>query len=469
MLLTLLTLPALAAEVVWLSPPSDEDRARVAQQAGAKGPPLEPIDLLAAATRWTADDERALEALDRTLAHSRRYEGQLDGEVLILRDLDGPLARIGAIRDDADRSRVFAALLYQGFAANRLGDASEAAPYRAVVNGEPIERPWLDAIALDPEREATPYEIAEAPQRVAYNQARARLAGVLPATLTPKGLPEQARLVVDGRTVEPGPSGNVKVRPGRHLVHVELDGRIVGRWDARVASGDDVIVTLPLSKAVLTDLVDAAVSNRPLPGEIGALVKALGGEVWLATPGDKAPSVWSLTPTAVTEVELERAATERGDGAPVELSVGALGGWLSSGDFYAQDPANAPRTRATVNAIALGGWASADVAFGPVRLGAGVDLLATTGAHHAALTGDGATRLRPVPHVAAGVKVAQVTAGYLFPYHPALGARARLPLGPVELRLQGWYGLPADRSRPDGSTWDALPVRVLVGGGGVRF
>ncbi|MCB9697958.1 MAG: hypothetical protein H6738_14360, partial [Alphaproteobacteria bacterium] len=433
MFLSLLVVAAQGAEVVWLEPPTDAWRASVAALAKASGPALSPVDLRAAATRWTAADDEALRRVDAALAQARTYETQLDGELLILRDLEGPVTAVSALRDPADRGRLFAALAYQGFAANRyfgdqLGTDEAAAPWRSEVNGQPLERPWLDAIALAPSREATAYEIAEAPQRVAYNALRGRVTQALPATVTPRELPGGASLRVDGSPAAPDVSGNLKVTPGRHLVQVEQDGHILARFDATLRSGDDLVVALSPSESAWTSFLATVDDGMPIPAEIRPLVEALGGEVWVARPdgGGGAPTVLSLSALGVRQVPLTPVQAPSAEPSPDASagrgglawggSVGLAAGWLSSGDFYAQDPANAPHAVATVNAAAVGGFAEGHLAVGLLRAGAGVDLLATPGPWHVALTGDTSTRFRPLTQVFVGLPFAVVTAGWLFPY-----------------------------------------------------
>jgi hypothetical protein len=467
-----------ATEVVWLDTPSDADRLRVAEVSAAKGPPLAPVDLLAAATRWTDADDQALRNLDTAVAQARAYETQLDGEILILRDLAGPIAAVTALRDDNGRGRLFGALTYQGFAANRLfGDDlathAEAAPWRVEYAGRAFEKPWVDAVALEPDREATAYDIAEAPQRIAFAEVRAGLAELLPATLTPKELPADVTIVVDGRQRPAEASGNVKVRPGRHLVHLEREGRIVARWDLRVGPGDDVPLTLPVTDGLWQAFVAGLAPGVAVPEELKPLLTAMGGEVVLADNGDEGPEAFLVTTTEVRALDLAPADTTTAANVPgvkLLLSVGALGGWFSSGDFYTQDPANVPRTEASVNAAAAGVWLSGDAVMGLAAVGLGVDVLVPLGEHHVALTGDDTTmRVRPIPHLAIGVKQAQVTAGFLFPYHPAIGGRLRLPLSMLEVRLAGWVGLPGEQTRDDLSTYDRLSVYTVNGGLGAAF
>ncbi len=477
---------ASASEVVWLEPPSDADRIRVAEAAAAKGPALEPVDFLAAATKWTEADDAALKNLDTSVEQARAYETQLDGEILILRDLSGPIAAVTALRDDNGRSRLFAALSYQGFAANRLwGDElatnSDAAPWRVEYAGRTFEKPWVDAVALEPDRETTAYDIAEAPQRIAFAEVRAGLAELLPATLTPKGLQlaglpsgeglaADLSLVVDGRPSPVSASGNVKVRPGRHLFHLEHEDHIVARWDVTVGPGDDVPLALPVPDAAWQSFVAGLAAGVPVPEELKPLIEAMGGAVVLARNGEEGPEAFVVNAGGVRALDLAPAATA--DEEPyidVLVSVGLLGGWFSSGDFYTQDPVNVPQTKASVNAATAGLWLSGDILRGLLAAGLGMDLLVPIGEHHVALTGDSAVRSRPIPHVALGIRQAQVTAGFMLPYHPAVGARLRLPLPMMEARLGGWIGLPGEETRDDLSTYDRLSVYTVTGGIGAAF
>lgn len=466
-----------AAEVLWLAPGSAADRARVAAAAGASSEAVDAAEVRTAATAWTEADEEAYANLERALAEARTYETRLDGELVIMRDLDGPVAAVGAVRDEADRGRLFAALAYQGFAVDRffgddLAAAAEAEPYRALLNDVAVERPWRDAVALDPERAVTAYEIAEAPQRVAYGAVQTLVTDALPASITPRGLPEGGQLVVDGRPAAVGPSGNVKLPPGRHLLHVLLSDRIAARWDVTLASGASAEVQVPLDDATWTSFVSELAPGGSVPEPVAACVRAIGGALWVVSPGDDGLRVLEVTPGGVEAVALEDPPPTdivRSSSDGVVFGAGLLGGWLSSGDFYTQDPGAVPRERGTVNATTLGLYLDIDGEVGPLVFGGGVDALLPLGADHIALTGEGSTRLRAYPHLEVGVRYAVATVGYLLPYHPGAGAELRLPLGPAEVRLHGLVGLPRQGTRSDDTTYDYLPVYAVLGGAGVRL
>lgn len=468
---------ALAAEVVWLDPaPSEQETLRVAAAAGAKGAPLRPIDLRGAATAWGPADDEAYRVLDETLRDVRMFETRLDGELLIMRDLDRPIQQIGIVRGETDRDRLFAALAYEGFAVDRffmekLESDERAATYRADV-GTVVERPWLDAVALDPDREVTPYDIAEAPQRVAYEVVREVVRRALPAEIRTVGIPADVIVSVDGRVPRPGATGGYRVVPGRHLVHAERDGVVLARWDLRLPPAGSAEISLPLSDADWTAFADAVrLGYSPaVPEGLLPSIAALGGEVWLAhVDGRGNVEATRLTADDVEPVTLGRA-PQQGDEGGFSLAATLGAGWMYSGDFYAQDPANSPHAVATVNAVTtnVGGEVAWDWRL--FRAVGGVDLHYTFGQYHFALYGDASTRVRTALWLGAGIRWAQLTLGFLFPYHPVGGLIGNVPLAEgLEVRMGAYLGGPSQRSRAVGDPYNTEALWGAWAGIGYRL
>ena len=468
---------AQAAEVVWLSPPSAEDAARLGDYAGARGGPLTPLDLQVTGVDVGPADAAAYERLAAALVQVRAYETRLDGELLIMEELAAPIGAVGVVRNANDRAALFAALAYQGFAVDRyfaddLGVDDRAAAYRITVDGAAIPKPWTDAVALDPERDVTPYDIAEAPQRVRYNQRRASVARQLPARLVPVDLPAGASIVVDGRVTPVGPTGTISVVPGRHLVHVEIGGRVAARFDVRLGVGDKAELTVPISNALIDGWTQALVAGQSpaTPPALAPAIAALGG-VWIATPGPEGPVAWSIGPDGPSAVAFPKdvGPDAESDGS---IAVGLSSGWLSTGDFYTQDPVNTPNTAAAVNAATVGGGASFDLDFGAARVGFGVDVAVTLGADHVALFGpDGRTRLRTTPWVGVGIKPVGLVFGWTFPHHPAGGLRLAIPLGHSGLELRGLAlaGLGLTRDRAGAESYQGSALYAANAGVGWRF
>ncbi len=476
---------ASAAEIVWMNAADPGLAERLGATAGATRPPLGPMDLMSAPYDTDAADDAAYAALASTLAKVRAYETRLDGELIIMEDLGAAIQGVTLIRDDKDRDALFASLAYQGFAVDRffgssLASDERAAAYRATVNETVVEAPWVDAVAIAPTREITPYEIAEAPQRIAYGDVQRLVAGALPARLALEGLPAGARVVLDGAPVTLDATGTVAVPPGRHFVHVSLEDFIIGRYDVRVGPAERKPLDLPVDTAEWDTWMAAFEAGEeppgPLPPWLAKAVEALGGEVWLARAlSPQVAAVWKLSQTGQVLVEQLKLAAPREDepaGAVEVTGWTHLGwGWLNSNDFYLQDPSNQEPTFATVNASSGVGGLGVDLDVVRVlRFGVGVDALLPTGDGHVALTGDGSTRVRVQPRFAAGLRWVQVTAGYTFPYHMNVGGTAQIPLGAgSELFASAAYGLPPTATRDDGTVWEGSRIVTAYGGFGWRL
>lgn len=453
---------ALAADLVWLDAPSPSDRARVAALPGVTGE-RSPDALRGAATDVRPSDDDAYRRLDETLVAVRAYESKLDGEVVIMDDLQTALDAITVVPEPSSRDVVFRALAYQGFAVQRyyadaLGEDPSGEPWRAALGGEAAVRPWVDAVALIPDRDVTPYDIAEAPQRVAFGQVRTRVLDALPGGLRVTGLPKGAELVVDG-SPRPSDGATLRVPPGRHYVHVRQGGAVMARWTVDLAPGATEALAFDDPSPAWDAFLAGLSEGSAVPGPVQQAVTAVGGEIWLARTGSKGPEVFRVTPTAVSAVELPKdagAAPERGG---LSVSAGIWGGWLSSGDFYTQAPDVAPRERSTVNAVTLVPNVGLDLDVGMLRVGAGFEMPWHPGEHHVALTGAARLAVRPTPHVWMGLPWIQGTVGYVFPYHPMVGGRAAVPLpAGLEARGEARVGLPSTRTRADDTTYDTLPL-----------
>lgn len=474
MLVTLLAPAALAAEVVWIDVVSDPDRVRIVDAAAASGPGLRPLDLRAAATRINPADDTAYARLATALRDVHRYESELDGERLIMDDLQAAIGAVGIVRDPADRVALFGALAYQGFAVDRYFESTlltdpNAAPWREIQGGVAYPAPWVDALALEPDRDVTPYDIAEAAQRQRFGDAKRASAGWLPAALVPVQWPAGAVLFVDGREVAPDAAGTVKVAPGHHYAHAVLDGAVIARWELDVESIARVELAPPIDDASFASFLANPGAFDVPPAGLRDAIGALGGEVWLAKSGPEGPVAWVVTPTEVRPAALpasERAPRGRKDGGGngFQARIDAFGGWFGSQDLWLQAPTSTEPGYGDVNVLALGVGVGADYAFGPLLVGAGVDGVLPVGGP--ALTGDARLPVRPYPHVRAGLRRAQLTAGWMFPWYPTIGAIGSIPLvGPLELRPRVAVGLPTtwERSFVDWETTPAVTAALGIG------
>ena len=194
--------------------------------------------------------------------------------------------------------------------------------------------------------------------------------------------------------------------------------------------------------------------------------------MYVGRSGGREPQVFDISGSVVAIVDKPRPSTVEAPPASspaLEVRVGALGGWFASGDFYLQDP-TVPRTRGTVNAVTIGGFASVEVPVGAARIGAGLDVHVPLGELHVARTGDTETRVRPIPHIAAGLPWLQVALGWVFPYHPAGGLRGRVPLTErLDAHAMAWASPAFDRQRADDSVYEGGALFTAAAGVGLRF
>jgi hypothetical protein len=470
----------LAADLVVVGNLPPEARARIEAMDGTDTV-VTGLAFRATGSDRTEDDDAAIAHLPETLAAVRPFELKLDGELVIMDDLEVAIADVQLLPNVDARGKLFEALVYQGFAVDRYFggalDDDEATSWRAELDGTLVVRPWRDAAALEPEREVTPYEIAEAPQRVAYGTLRDAVRNALPGGVRIEGVPERAIVYLDGEPIDAA-RGTLRVPPGRHFIHVQqAEGgttRVLARWTVDLAPASSETLAMDLPDEVWRAFVRGLDESSTVPEPIAERIDARGGVVRFARMVGGSPTVFEVTPDTVTRLEVGRAPRARtarevgADGVSLAFSAGA--GWLNSDDFYLQAFDEAPRTRATVNSFALVPGVSADYDLGLFRAGLGVDMAVTTGPNHIARFGEQSTRLRPYPHLAVGVRYAQLTAGYLFPHHPTGGLRATIPIANgFELRADGRAGLGSTRTRADGTDAEIQPVYTVFGGVGWRL
>lgn len=456
-LLLLVTLPASAGDVLFLSEPDAELRARLLSQEG--GDVVTAGDLTTT-DAWTDADDQAFTSLAASLTDARTYETRLDGELVIMQQLALPIEKITAIRGEEDRRALFAALAYQGFAVDRffgddISSDERAADFRATVDGRTLPSPWGDAVAIAPDSPVTPYEIADATVRARYEEVRAHVRTALPALLVPE-LPNGVDLYIDGHPTEVGAAGTVKLAPGLHYAHAQLDGVILERWTVTLSPAERADLQLRHDPAEVSDwLATFASSPAAPPASIGKNITTRGG-LLVVDPAAKAAYRVSgggePVATPLAGPPKEPSDSDADDGLSIDVALG--GGWLGSQDFYYQDPTAAEATAATVNAGTVGLAAGLAYDMGLFRAVGGVDVMLPLGAAHAARYGSSNLRLRPTPFVGAGIRPIQAVVGYTLPYHLTFGARLAVPItSGLEIRGSAMAGPPPKRTRSDDTIW----------------
>lgn len=431
---------------------------------------------LAPPAAWTEVDDAAVEHLAQELALVGPLKDQLDGELQIMRRLEGALAAVDLVRAQ-DRDLAWRALVFQGYAVHRyfqdtLATDPAAAPWRQAlggVGGELAVAPWLRAIALDPERVPTAEELPDEPQRVAYTELRARRLLEPGATVQVEGA---ATLVVDGR---PAPARKALLMPGLHQVALVIDGELAVRERVDLAAGETRTLR-PLASAArlqaLGETLAAAKGPVLLAPEVLARLEGLEAPVALLVEVDGDTRRFDVVGTSAVPLQVER--ERRGEGGPA-LVVGASvgGGWVYDGNFVLQNE-DAPESVGTANAGAPVGALSLGGEVGAFAFGLGVDLAVPVGAHHDLPVGEGRMRARPFPHVALGHRLIQVAAGPLLPWHLGVGPRLSLPLpdlrsGPLQLVASYTHGINLPLTDEAGADFEPGQARLAWLGVGGRW
>lgn len=417
---------------------------------------------VAPSAAWAEPDARTLSHLASELEAVRPLRHELDGELQIMRRLGAALAELGTVRAQ-DRDLVYRALCLQGYAVRRyfqddLATDPAAAELRLDLQGEPVVGAWVDAIALDPDRLPTLDELPDEPELLAFQELRARLLLLPPATVSFTDLPPEVRLVVRG---QPAPADRVQLTPGLHHLALVRGQEIVQRERVRLAPGQELHLPYLAPREDLVALARDLSTQPPvvaLSEPVVARLATLEGPVELVISGRKGPLRYQVIGgSAVARQEPPSPRGERRGGRTGLALHAALGGaWLYDGDYLLQNlEAGATEQASTVNAVAPAATVGLTGIFGPVALGLGLDSSYPLGEFHHLPVGDTVVRARLFPHLAVGHPLVRIAAGALLPWHLGVGPRLHLPLpstrsGPLELVAAYTHGLPLSMTAADG-------------------
>ncbi len=436
---------------------------------GSPDPSLTPGDSpktavqVAAAPVFGDADAAAVENLAAELAACRPLLDEFDGELAILQRLSRALDAVEMVRAD-DVDVVWQALLLEGLAVHRyfpdvgVPEATRAGAVRKVA-GRAENQPWLDAIALRPDRILSDLDMPDEASRLAFQELRARVFLLAPVSVRVTHLPDGAALVVDG---SPATGDRARMLPGLHRITVEVDGRVHMRETRVLAPGAAEDLAYRAVGRELLDLAEAlaaADTSLALPAAVVTTLNTLDGPVSLVVEGKRGPRRFVVEGGVATEAKVERA-RESSDGPALVVSGGL--GWVYDGDYLLQNAAaGAPETAATVNAASGVVGVGGEVPLGPVVVGAGADVVAPFGDWHTLPSGDQEHRLRLHPHAVVGWGPLRATVGWWSPWHVAAGLRGTVPLG-GGFGLTGAYvhGFGIARTHDTGETFTPAASRV---------
>lgn len=459
MLLTFLCSRALAGTVVWFTEPPRpleapaDDHVSAQELVGERG-----LD---------AGDVAALEALT---AEVEAVSGLLDafgGEEAIMERLQVALDAVTFLRGPEDRAIVREALLLQGLAVERwwgadLATEDAADPWRTVVAGAWHVRPWVDAVALDPDRRDPPAGLENEPAWAALDLLRQAQLTAPPSYVRAEGFEPDCVLWLDGR---PAAAQRLEVAPGVHRAHVTCGGVVVARGADRLWEGKSLILRRPFLHAdipVVAAVLTSAEANVALPPPAIPALASLGDDVRVAVERpDGTVRVFAVAsglawvPAVLPEVAPEVDALPEGrlpgpKQAWVELKATAGLGWGYDRDYYTLlADRGIPDARSTVHVP--WGVAGLGVAFTPsvFAVGVGADVMAAGTVNGFLVHPDGREqKLRGHVYGEVGLRWLRATAGLLYPWHTAVGGRAVLNVNRwVVVEAGGLYGLSRTEAR----------------------
>jgi hypothetical protein len=279
--------------LVWLEPQVPEQRlVRRAESDTGEVSHLAHVDLAFPPMPANAEDDRSYDTLRAAVVDGRARWQDWDVEAAIAAQVTDAIDGITVVRSErelrdlADAHLLAGAAVSRAFNPSTFAETADAERFRAVAPGGVVNRPWYDAIGLDPERPWARSDVADGSPFPEFSDVL-RDVGSLPAgTVDLSRIPPSSQVYIDGALVEHS-SGSASVRPGRHWFHVVRNGGIAGRGRVDVPSGRSVPAPLVVDDVELAEakrlLVEGFTGSLPddVKAAIDALARAHRGGVFL--------------------------------------------------------------------------------------------------------------------------------------------------------------------------------------------
>jgi hypothetical protein len=453
---------AAAARVQWLGPlPPEAQRLQAERSTG-------PVTHIAASElAWPVEADALHQAEQSFVAMggvlddcAGRWEA-FDVEQDIAWRLGEAVGALRIIEGQADRDALIQLLLFQGAAVHwawspqQRARLQQAEPYLLEIAGERLYQPWVDAVALDPERAPERGDFPDQASYQAFQRQRALLLEQPRGVLEVTGLPAGTTLMIDGLPVQH--EGPVELVAGLHRVHLDRGEAVAVPRMVRLRPGERHGYGGLIHQDQLLEARDRVLAGNLLdvPQEVKDRVEAMraqaGGEqTWLAAWGGRgAPQLYELTgdePWMLGEFDDDMAVV-------LDLALGA--GVMSSTAFAESDGTTAHGALAT--GLGLGAqlawrrWAGvleltlqdtsgrAGIEYGEVASGTNV----TTSAFTRLTAGPAFYVMRLRPRRTSFVVGLPV--GLQSPSHGGLG-------------VQAWFGIPVGQT-----TWLRLGAELFKG------
>ncbi len=280
---------------IWLDStvPGEKAITKADNLTGGSGRHMAHVDLAFPPQAVTEDDDKKYEALRTAVADGKNRWDEFEVELPIASEIEGVLFTIDVVRDKRDLQDVVDARLFQGAAASKAFEPKEflederALPFRAQLPGMRVNNPWLQAMALDRNREFTKADVADGSAFPELQGQQETILKLEDGEIDLSAIPTGAQVVIDGRIVAEDIL-KYPVRPGDHYIHVLRNNTVSGRSLVPVAPGESVEVPLAVSSSEL-DQARAKVLTGTTTGlpksvkkAIDTLMRHYKGSVFLA-------------------------------------------------------------------------------------------------------------------------------------------------------------------------------------------
>jgi hypothetical protein len=344
-LVCLLWAPSALAQsfVVWMEAEvPDEKAVKRADKLTGGSNHLSHVDLAFPPQPATDEDKDRFDKLRKAISEGQARWDEFDVEIGIAQELQGIIDVIDVLRDERDLQDLVQARLFQGAAVNKgfdpasFPDDETAAPFRVVLSGVVANLPWVQAMALQPDRVFTRADIADGSAFPDLQKLIVPMQALEPGFVDLTELPKGTVLYLDGREADVT-NPKLSVRPGRHFFHVMRKEVVGGRQIISVDSAESVPLPIAVNRTALeqTRLKVLEGTTNGLPQEVKDSIETLSnfheGAIFVAAVSDKG---------AVTVLPYARGAQLLKEKVVTVVAAGEVGGGAVISTIFDQSTGN---------------------------------------------------------------------------------------------------------------------------------
>lgn len=283
--------------VVWMQPdPPDERMIQRADNKTGGTAHLTGADLAFPPAPASPQDQAAYDTLEQAVADGLARWEEFEVELEIAQTLDASFAAISIVRSEDDLEDLRDAFLFQGAAVGRaferleLEEGERAAAFRQPLGNGIVIRAFVDAVALDPDRNIQRNDLLDGTAWTDFRRDEDIIEGLMSGSLDVARAPEGATVILDGTPM--AGSGPFPVAPGRHWVHLLHRGVVSGRAVVDVTEGETERLPVAVDDADLARAADriGQGTTTGFPASVKAALDQVGeyygGQVFVAADND---------------------------------------------------------------------------------------------------------------------------------------------------------------------------------------